>query len=146
MLIASCFDGIECGARHLDSSDAKPFQLRQKLTPDHLDPLQQRIEATATGARASSARSRLSTTSRRSARISRRPRSMSFEISRRSRRRDSSNSARGLPVPRDVLLRDPILLGELPLELLDVGRLRGCDRSGAAAVVCRAPTSGDRRP
>jgi len=41
---------------------------------------------------ASIARSRLSTTSRRSARISRRPRSMSFEISRRRRSRDSSNS------------------------------------------------------
>ena len=88
---------------------------------------------------ASSARSRLSTTSRRSARISRRPRSISFEISRRSRSRDSSNSARRLAVLGDVLLRDAIFLGELSLEILDVARLRPTPRLGRTAVVLPCP-------
>ena len=68
------------------------LELREKLPAHELDALKQRVRRRAASPAASSARSRLSSTSSRSAMISRRPRSMSFEISRRSRSRASSNS------------------------------------------------------
>ena len=72
----------------------------------------------------STARSRLSTTSRISASTSRRARSTSFEISRRSRSLASSNSLDACRYLRDVLLNQAGLSRRPALELFDVRRLQ----------------------
>ena len=139
----------KCGRGASIASDAEPFELRQELPAHHLDRPARRPRPTAPGRGESTARSRLSTTSRISASTSRRARSTSFEISRRRPQPRFLELARRLAVPARCIpgpacpSRRPA--ARAPRRSVGFSDAEVASRSAVAFGIGR-PTSGDRRP